>query len=105
CQPTFAVDGKEAVQLAQQNDFELILMDCQMPELDGYAATQAIRALGGRHAQVPILALTANALPEDREACLQAGMNEFLTKPVKLDVLRAAAQRWLGRFATARPKE
>ena len=105
CQPTFAVDGKEAVQLAQQNDFELILMDCQMPELDGYAATQAIRALGGRHAQVPILALTANALPEDREACLQAGMNEFLTKPVKLDVLRAAAQRWLGRFATPRPKE
>jgi signal transduction histidine kinase/DNA-binding response OmpR family regulator len=105
CQPTFAVDGKEAVQLAQQNEFELILMDCQMPELDGYAATRAIRALGGRHVDVPILALTANALPEDREACLQAGMDEFLTKPVKLDVLRAATRRWLDRVAPGRTKD
>ena len=101
CQPTFAVDGKEAVQLAQQTEFELILMDCQMPELDGYGATRAIRALGGRHAHVPILALTANAMPEDREACLKAGMDEFLTKPVKLDVLRAATQRWLARRSPA----
>jgi two-component system, sensor histidine kinase and response regulator len=101
CQPTFAVDGKEAVQLAQQAEFELILMDCQMPELDGYGATRAIRALGGRHAHVPILALTANAMPEDREACLKAGMDEFLTKPVKLDVLRAATQRWLARRSPA----
>jgi signal transduction histidine kinase/DNA-binding response OmpR family regulator len=100
-QPTFAVDGKEAVQLAQQAEFELILMDCQMPELDGYGATRAIRALGGRHAHVPILALTANAMPEDREACLKAGMDEFLTKPVKLDVLRAATQRWLARRSPA----
>jgi two-component system sensor histidine kinase/response regulator len=98
---TFAVDGKEAVQLAQQAEFELILMDCQMPELDGYGATRAIRALGGRHAHVPILALTANAMPEDREACLKAGMDEFLTKPVKLDVLRAATQRWLARRSPA----
>ena len=101
CQPTFAVDGKEAVQLAQQAEFELVLMDCQMPELDGYGATRAIRALGGRHAHVPILALTANAMPEDREACLKAGMDEFLTKPVKLDVLRAATQRWLARRSPA----
>ncbi|MBM3961849.1 MAG: response regulator [Planctomycetes bacterium] len=102
CQPTFAVDGKQAVQLAQQAEFELILMDCQMPELDGNGATRAIRALGGRHAQVPILALTANSMPEDREACLKAGMDEFLTKPVKLDVLRAAAQRWLARRSPAK---
>jgi signal transduction histidine kinase/DNA-binding response OmpR family regulator len=101
CQPTFAVDGKEAVQLAQQAEFDLILMDCQMPELDGYGATRAIRALGGRHAHVPILALTANAMPEDREACLKAGMDEFLTKPVKLDVLRAATKRWLARRSPA----
>jgi signal transduction histidine kinase/DNA-binding response OmpR family regulator len=101
CQPTFAVDGKEAVQLAQQAEFEIILMDCQMPELDGYGATRAIRALGGRYAHVPILALTANAMPEDREACLKAGMDEFLTKPVKLDVLRAATQRWLARRSPA----
>jgi two-component system sensor histidine kinase/response regulator len=98
-QPTFAVDGKEAVQLAQQQEFALILMDCQMPELDGYKATAAIRALGGRHRRVPILALTANALPEDRDACLRAGMDDFLTKPVKLDVLRSTARRWLARGA------
>ena len=98
-QPTFAVDGKEAVQLAQQQEFALILMDCQMPELDGYKATAAIRALGGRHRRVPILALTANALPEDRDACLRAGMDDFLTKPVKLDVLRSTARRWLTRGA------
>ena len=98
-QPTFAVDGKEAVQLAQQQEFALILMDCQMPELDGYKATAAIRALGGRHRRVPILALTANALPEDRDMCLRAGMDDFLTKPVKLDVLRSTARRWLTRGA------
>ncbi len=98
-QPTFAVDGKEAVQLAQQQEFALILMDCQMPELDGYKATAAIRALGGRHRRVPILALTANALPEDRDACLRAGMDDFLTTPVKLDVLRSTARRWLARGA------
>ncbi len=94
CEVVFAVDGKEAVQISQAQRFELVLMDCQMPELDGYGATQAIRARGGRFATLPILALTANVLPSDREACLAAGMNDFLGKPVKLDVLRAALQRW-----------
>ncbi|MBZ0151646.1 MAG: response regulator [Planctomycetes bacterium] len=94
CQVTFAVDGREAVQLAGSREFALILMDCQMPELDGYEATKAIRAKGGPLTSVPIIALTANVLPSDREACLQAGMNDFLGKPVKLDVLRACVQRW-----------
>ena len=91
---TFAVDGREAVQLVDQKEFNLVLMDCQMPEMDGYAATRAIRDKGGRFATLPIIALTANVLPGDREACLAAGMNDFLGKPVKLDVLRAAIQRW-----------
>ncbi len=95
CQPTFAVDGREAVQFVQQKPFAMVLMDCQMPEMDGFAATRAIRALGGDYARLPIVALTANVLPADREQCLQAGMNDFLTKPVKLDVLRAAVQRWV----------
>ncbi|MBL8753999.1 MAG: response regulator [Planctomycetes bacterium] len=95
CAPTFAVDGREAVQVVQHKSFALVLMDCQMPEMDGFEATRCIRALGGRLAQLPIVALTANVLPADREACLQAGMNDFLGKPVKLDVLRAAVQRWV----------
>ncbi|MBL8726979.1 MAG: response regulator [Planctomycetes bacterium] len=94
CEVAFAADGREALQLIGQRDFDLVLMDCQMPEMDGFAATRAIRALGGRQATVPILALTANVLPADREACFAAGMDDFLSKPVKLDVLRAALQRW-----------
>ncbi len=94
CQPTFAVDGREALQLVQQKVFAMVLMDCQMPEMDGFEATRRMRALGGAFVNLPIIALTANVLPADREACLQAGMNDFLGKPVKLDVLRAAILRW-----------
>jgi len=94
CEVVFAVDGREALQVATQKEFGLVLMDCQMPEMDGFEASRAIRARGGRWATLPIVALTANVLPSDREACLQAGMNDFLAKPVKLDVLRAAIQRW-----------
>jgi two-component system, sensor histidine kinase and response regulator len=99
CEVVFAVDGREAVQFAMQKEFGLVLMDCQMPEMDGFEAAQAIRRRGGRFVDLPIVALTANVLPSDREACLAAGMNDFLAKPVKLDVLRAAIQRW-GRGVT-----
>ncbi|MCR9245290.1 MAG: response regulator [bacterium] len=95
CEVTFAVDGREAVQILEHHEFDLVLMDCQMPELDGFAATRRIRARGGRFATIPIVALTANVMPADREACLEAGMNDFLGKPVKLDVLRAAIHRWV----------
>jgi CheY-like chemotaxis protein len=94
CRVTFAVDGREAVQLAKGKQFGLVLMDCQMPEMDGYEATQRIRALGGAWARLPIVALTANVLSADRDACLASGMNDFLGKPVKLDVLRATITRW-----------
>ncbi len=94
CEVVFAVDGREAVQLVTQREYGLVLMDCQMPEMDGFEAARAIRRGGGRFADLPIVALTANVLPSDREACLAAGMNDFLAKPVKLDVLRAAIQRW-----------
>ena len=94
CEATFAVDGRESVQFVEQRDFDLVLMDCQMPEMDGFEATRRIRELDGARADVPIVALTANVLNSDREACLEAGMNAFLAKPVTLDVLRTAAQRW-----------
>jgi CheY-like chemotaxis protein/anti-sigma regulatory factor (Ser/Thr protein kinase) len=94
CEVTFAVDGREAVQLVEQREFDLVFMDCQMPEMDGFEATRRIRQMGAARAEVPSVALTANVLASDRDACQRAGMSDFLAKPVKLDVLRAAVQRW-----------
>lgn len=91
-----AEDGAGAVALAECNDYDLILMDMQMPQLDGLEATRRIRALP-RHAETPIVAITANAFAEDRQCCLAAGMNDFLTKPVTTATLYATLLRWLAR--------
>lgn len=89
-------DGKQAVEAAAASDYALILMDMQMPEMDGLTATRHIRQLSGPRAAVPIVALTANAMQSDREACLQAGMNDFLAKPFKTDELASCLTRWAG---------
>jgi signal transduction histidine kinase/CheY-like chemotaxis protein len=93
-----AGNGTDAVAYLQSNDCDLVLMDCEMPGLDGYAATRAIRAYGStaRNPRVPIIALTANAMPEEERKCRAAGMNDFLTKPVRARELAAAIGRWTG---------
>ncbi len=89
-----ARNGRDALEMASQDSFDLILMDMQIPVMDGVEATQAIRCLPA-HAHTPILALTANAFAEDRHACLEAGMNDVLTKPVEPATLYEALARWL----------
>ncbi|MEW6217909.1 MAG: response regulator [Thermodesulfobacteriota bacterium] len=95
---TTAATGREALAAWQQEDFDLVLMDVQMPEMDGLAATAAIRQLEratSRH--VPIVAMTAAAMAEDQQRCLDAGMDDYLTKPVSLEAFQAILDRYLSR--------
>ncbi|MBS1140058.1 MAG: Response regulator [Proteobacteria bacterium] len=89
-----APDGTQALDMALQHRYDLILMDMQMPELDGLGATQAIREIDG-YADVPIIAMTANAFAEDRARCMDAGMNDFIAKPVDPDNLFVIMLHWL----------
>jgi CheY-like chemotaxis protein len=90
-----AINGKKAVEAFQNLHYDMILMDCQMPEMDGYDATKEIRALGGRGEIVPIIALTANAMDGDRQKCLDAGMNDHLSKPFKKEDILKLVDKWL----------
>jgi CheY-like chemotaxis protein/HPt (histidine-containing phosphotransfer) domain-containing protein len=102
-QVTLASNGQEAVELVKNCDFDLVLMDCQMPVMDGFQATAAIRRLPlGRGERLPIAAVTANALQGDKQRCLEAGMNDFLPKPFKMAQLQALLTRWLPRAGEAR---
>lgn len=101
CTAETAVDGVEAVELAMSGRFDLILMDIKMPRMDGVAATRAIRALPGPAAQTPIIALTANADPEDAAGYLAAGMISVVEKPMKPENLLRALQQALGSEAAA----
>jgi CheY-like chemotaxis protein len=92
-----AGNGREAVNMANALPYDIIFMDCSMPVLDGYQATAALRESersGTRH--IPIVALTANAMAEDRARCLAAGMDDHISKPVLIDDIRNALRRWAG---------
>jgi CheY-like chemotaxis protein len=86
----------EAVRVLSEVRYDAVLMDCHMPEMDGFDATREIRKneTDGRH--TPVIAMTASALSGDRERCLAAGMDDYISKPIKMHVVAAVLERWLG---------
>jgi CheY-like chemotaxis protein len=86
-------NGAEAIAALSSIPYDLVLMDCQMPEVDGFEATRRIRSMRGR--RIPIVAMTANALSGDRENCLAAGMDDYVSKPVKTADMESTLQKWL----------
>jgi len=96
CRVTLAVNGRLAVDAWRGESFDLVLMDCQMPECDGFDATREIRSLeAGSGSRVPIVALTANTMEGDRERCMAAGMDDYLSKPLNRSELQALVARWV----------
>ncbi|MDD1761030.1 MAG: PAS domain S-box protein, partial [Methanothrix sp.] len=95
CLTDVAVDGREAMAALEKGSYDLVLMDCQMPEMDGFEATRSIRQKGETGARIPIIAMTASAMQADREKCLLAGMDDFIAKPVQLEELARVLARWL----------
>jgi len=91
----FAENGKIAVEMFKKEPFDLIFMDCQMPEMDGYNATENIRTSKSKNRSIPIIAMTANAMEGDREKCLKAGMSDYLSKPIKKQMLIDIIAKWI----------
>lgn len=87
-------NGLDAIDAVKHKNYGLILMDCQMPEMDGYEATKAIRRLQGLERHIPIIALTAHAMRGDRERCIDTGMDDYLTKPIKIPQLKQTLEHW-----------
>jgi two-component system, sensor histidine kinase and response regulator len=99
CEVHLAEDGVQALEIVRHARYDAILMDCHMPRMDGFAATRAIRAAERNGARTPIIALTANAMDGDREACLEAGMDDYLAKPFDREQLRSVLAEWLPKAA------
>ncbi len=95
CNVTVVADGNEVLIALAESDFDVILMDCQMPNMDGFETTRRVRALKSVNAGIPIIAVTASALPEERARCFASGMNDFIAKPLAPDVLRAKLSMYL----------
>lgn len=90
-----AADGAQALLMTQEHSYQAVLMDCQMPQMDGYTATRELRRREGDHGHLPVIAMTAGALAEDREKCTAAGMDDYISKPVSADELEQALARWV----------
>ncbi|MCB1188016.1 PAS domain-containing protein [bacterium] len=101
-----AENGVEAIDMLIDGNYDLVLMDCQMPVMDGFEATMRIREMGGRKSRIPIVAMTANAMEGDREQCIAAGMDDYLSKPIKPDLLEAMIRQFGNSgYAEAVPEE
>ncbi|MBM3618914.1 MAG: response regulator, partial [Alphaproteobacteria bacterium] len=103
CAADYVVNGLEAVEKVQANAYDIVLMDCQMPEMDGYEASIRISGLKalGKVGDVPIIALTAHAMAEDKKRCMDSGMQDYLTKPMRMKELREMLMKWMPQKAAA----
>jgi CheY-like chemotaxis protein len=99
CRADAVANGREVLDALNRIPYDLVLMDCQMPEMDGYEATQAIRKRPGEDRKIPIVAMTAHAMEGDRQKCLDAGMDDYISKPVAADSLREVLETWLSQRA------
>jgi two-component system sensor histidine kinase/response regulator len=90
-----AGDGQAALEALEYSSYDAVLMDCQMPRLDGYQATRELRRREGDGRRLPVIALTAHAMESDRRRCLAAGMDDYLSKPLRVEALRETLDRWL----------
>lgn len=102
CTCVVASSGAEALAMADGAEFDLVLMDWQMPEMDGLETARRLRDLWDDGPHIPIVAVTASAMPGDREACLAAGMSDYLSKPIEIATLARVVERWATRSSTAR---
>jgi CheY-like chemotaxis protein len=104
CRVDVVANGREALDTLIQCPYDLVFMDCQRPEMDGYAATVAVREREQQTgSRIPIIAMTANAMPGDRETCLEAGMDDYVSKPVQAAELLAMLQKWGNYSVTQTP--
>ncbi len=96
CEVDLAINGLESLRLISQNSYDIVFMDVNMPQMDGVEATREIRRIEGDGPRIPIIAMTANAMSGDREQCLKAGMDDYISKPVSKDKIIEALQKWGG---------
>ena len=95
CETVLAINGQDAINRISKEEFDVVLMDCEMPVMDGFEATAAIRGRNGDSSDVPIIALTANAVDGDRERCIASGMQDYLSKPISVEKLHGTLKKWL----------